>query len=585
MAGNATDRRTVWAKVLEGGSSGPTYKYVTATVPAATNPESSRRWAPVRSHEVVSAEHHVGAVSRWLGDRPLSAKLRGLVAIAIGGAGIVCGVSVMALSKSATAAQHQAELASQVRSISEADMAHEGLIGDVLRVMVDSSPAQVAETEQLLAWHADMIGTVLTEFTDTPYADVDAAVAAARPAIEHYIAAATTALQQAAAGDTSPEAYPELQVAFGEVETALPKVADALEAHLAEASQQVEDEKNNALRIQIVTAVLCIGALMAVSRLIVSGIVKAIHRVSVVTDGLADRDLTGRVGLEQADEIGVMARRLDEAMASQRELMTELAETANALGNAAGELSQVSGRLTTGAADATNTAMTASAAAASVNTGVHTAKEGADQMVAAIAEISRSAAQAAEIARESMIAAADAEHQIAGLGQAGLEIGGVVQLITNIAEQTNLLALNATIEAARAGEAGKGFAVVANEVKELANQTAKATSEITQRIAVLGSTNLAAATSIERIRDVVAKIDEHSSTIAAAVEEQAATTALMSDAIGQAADGSAEVSHVVTAVAEVSEATADSARASQSASKQLADVATRLTELISTLRY
>ena len=59
-----------------------------------------------------------------------------------------------------------------------------------------------------------------------------------------------------------------------------------------------------------------------------------------------------------------------------------------------------------------------------------------------------------------------------------MEIGEIVELISDITEQTNVLALNAAIQAASAGEAGRGFTVVAEEVQRLAERSGEATKQI-----------------------------------------------------------------------------------------------------------
>ncbi len=202
-----------------------------------------------------------------------------------------------------------------------------------------------------------------------------------------------------------------------------------------------------------------------------------------------------------------------------------------------------------------------------------------EEMNSTVIEVARNAGEASEQAETTrkqareganlvnkVIEAVQRVHNVAeelqnnmqNLGKQTEAIGGVMNVISDIADQTNLLALNAAIEAARAGEAGKGFAVVADEVRKLAEKTMSATIEVGTGIqgiqtatngnirqvaeaseSVSDATGLAevSGSALREIVELAGTNSERITSIAAAAEEQSAT----SEEINRAVD---EINHI-----------------------------------------
>ena len=211
---------------------------------------------------------------------------------------------------------------------------------------------------------------------------------------------------------------------------------------------------------------------------------EAILRLLNEMGNLADGDLTVQASVTE-DVTGAIADSINFTIEELRTLVRGINSATDQVTKATQETQAISNRLYE--------------ASQRQNREIQQASASVLTMAESINEVAQNAAQSAKVAQAQLAAAekggSAVQDQISGmndirsqiqetskrikrLGESSLEIGEIVELISDITEQTNVLALNAAIQAASAGEAGRGFSVVAEEVQRLAERSGEATKQI-----------------------------------------------------------------------------------------------------------
>ncbi len=307
-----------------------------------------------------------------------------------------------------------------------------------------------------------------------------------------------------------------------------------------------------------IMVVITLAILSAISWLINSSILRQLggepaYAVEVVRH-IAEGDLVRPVEYSSPDSLLAAMQTMQQKLAN---IFGDINGMASRLSSGAEHVS-VAARETSVAAH--NQAQSTSASAASIEqmtvsisevSEIATQTEANSSQTAALAEegagLVKNAAQEIELISRTV---ATSSEQIQLLQQRSQEIGGIANVIKEIADQTNLLALNAAIEAARAGEQGRGFAVVADEVRKLAERTAKATTEIAQMI---DSIQEETQTAVQAMATAAPQVDK-------GLELATQATAMLDEIHRQALDSLGKVRDVALATTEQATTATDIAK-------------------------
>jgi methyl-accepting chemotaxis protein len=338
---------------------------------------------------------------------------------------------------------------------------------------------------------------------------------------------------------------------------------------------------------------------------------------------VASGDFTQQIPIRQKDEVGILADSLNAMSVKLKAIVATIQDHAVQVATSSEQITSSAQKLAEGAQSQASTLEETSASVEELTASVDQVAEHAQSQAAAVEEGSSSmeqvhhsiesvsknlleianlAGKSVENALEGAKAVTEVMEGINLIAGSSEKIGGIVSVISDIADQMNLLALNASIEAARAGEHGRGFAVVADEVSKLADRSSLSTKEIeglikeSVRNVTRGvETAKGSQRAMEQIRVASQKVKEMIAGLSESMQQQVGAVQELSNALASISEMSQsisaateeqttnakQVSKAVENVNEVTQSAASAAEEMSSATQQLAVLAQDLQRMTS----
>jgi methyl-accepting chemotaxis protein len=283
---------------------------------------------------------------------------------------------------------------------------------------------------------------------------------------------------------------------------------------------------------------------------------------------LAAGELNQDIMVEYPAGYGSLRRNFNDALASLRNLIGSVTDSAEGIRTGSIEIAQASedlARRTEGnAASLEQTSAALAEIEVRLKTTAQSSRMTVDRADQAIATVGGGRTTADEAVRAML-----------RVSESAKGIDGVIEGLDKIAFQTRVLAMNAAVEAGRAGDAGRGFAVVADLVSALAmraeeeakrardqlslTQSDIATAmqavekvdnafdgisgdvaEVHKLLGAMANDSIAQSSAISQITQAIATMDQSTQQNAAMVEETSAAARNLTDEVTSLADNAAQ---------------------------------------------